>query len=198
MIELPKEFVSGEGGFSGPDVLTYKQITRDGKFAMYSRERDGVIKDYEVITIRLVPAGTVQKFPNGVTKTIDEDTEKYAVTSSWGRLAWSFSNKGGALDKLQKLVTKAEMPDETDEDDTPAAPTVPRVPGRRGRVKGARPQLSVPIVEFSVKELAEANKVDYPVAFVFVKEAIEENKIKLIRSERRSSRGKETNIYSKV
>jgi hypothetical protein len=51
---------------------------------------------------------------------------------------------------------------------------------------------------FTVKELAVANSVNYPVAFTFIKEAVEGKTIKFIRTERRNVKGKESSIYSKI
>ena len=71
----------------------------------------------------------------------------------------------------------------------------PTAPKRRGRQKGPRPVLTVPIGEFSTKELAEQNKVEYPIAVVFINEAIDAKTIQFSRSERRNPKGQLTNLY---
>jgi len=199
MKTLETTFVSAAGGFAN-EPLTYTQITRTQKFAVYQRERDGVIKDYEVFEIKIDPKGKVQKFPNGSIKVVEDDTEKYASTNQFGRIAWSFKNRGGALHRFNELcnpqLAAAILVNEEDTD--PVEQTAPVATGRRGRAKGERPLLVVGEGEFSCKELAAANNVEYPVAVVFIREAIEAGTLKFVRSERRQAKGKETNLYSKV
>ena len=52
--------------------------------------------------------------------------------------------------------------------------------------------------EFSVKELAEKNGVDYPIASIFLKEQESAGLVKRTRTERRAAKGKETQLFSKV
>jgi len=56
----------------------------------------------------------------------------------------------------------------------------------------------VPLVEFSVTELAAQNNVEYSAAFVFVKEQVAAGTVKPTRKERRAARGKETQLYQKI
>jgi hypothetical protein len=188
MIEVEKEFVSGDGGFSA-NPLTYKQLQRSGTVALYERSRDGKIKDYEVIIIKMDPKGKVQKFPDivkkdengkeisripGSVKVLEDDTEKYPTSSQWGHLAWSFHALGGAEDKFDSVVKSETAPEEKE-------------------VK-----LTLPDGEFTTTELATYNKVPYPSAANFVKKSLAAKTIKLLRTEQRAAKGKESNIYIKA
>jgi len=184
MIKLEETFTSAAGGF-GNEPLTYTQIIRSDKAAVYERSRDGIIKDYEAIKIRIVPAGTIQKFPNGVTKTTAEDEEIYATTSLWGKIGFSFLNKTAAINKFNELnATQAVKDDEeTIEVETPTHSNTTFI---------------FPIGKFSTKELAEANSCEYITASMFIKQAVNGGSIKSAGSERRQAKGKMTNLFEKV
>jgi hypothetical protein len=169
--------------------------------ALYRRtQKNGQPGGYEVFIIKVVKAGT--PLPGG--GMVEESYEQYPTANRFGKIAWAPGGLNRATEIYENLVKGLKPCDEADDvpgennDEPLTEPAVTRVPGQRGRAKGIRPQLTVPVMEFSVKELAVANKVDYPIAFTFIKEAIEGNTIKLVRTERRAARGKETNIYAKV
>ncbi len=189
----------GGDGLGQASAVTLTQLKRTETAALYQRtQKNGMPGGYEVFMVKVVKAGTPQ-LGGGV---VEEDYEVYPRANSFGRTAWAPGSLGLA-EKIYENLVKGLRPrdvESTEDDDGPEeTPTVStRVPGQRGRVKGARPQLTVPTTEFSVKELAELNTVEYPIAFTFIKEAIEANTIKLVRSERRASRGKLTNVYSKI
>jgi hypothetical protein len=103
MITLEIEFVSGEGGFA-QDPLTYKQIARNDRFAIYERSRDGKVKDFELIKIQVEKKGKQYKFPNGTVKTLEDDKEKYASSSQWGNYGWSFYNKTAAVNRMEEMM----------------------------------------------------------------------------------------------
>ncbi len=179
MIILEKEFVSGDGGFS-TDPLTYKQLQRTEKVALYERSRKGKVKDYEVIVIRVDPKGKVQKFPNGIVKVIEEDIEKYPSTGQWGKMAWSFCVLGGAKARFEELVAQGVREDAEEENPTPEK------------------TIDIPLGEFSTTELAEKNGISYPKAIIFMRDCIENNTIKFVREERRNAKGKATKLYIKA
>jgi len=184
MITLETEFKSGEGGFS-TDPLTYKQIRRDGNFALYERSREGKPYDYELILITVVPKGTVQKFPNGVTKVIEDDTEHYPSTGAFGKKAWALGfNRVDAEryfdERLAKrdLVVADEPEGETIIEEKTPVPVSVKVDG-----------------EFSTKEYAEKNKMDYPIAYLAIKAGLADGTIKFVREERRNVKGKPTKLF---
>jgi hypothetical protein len=182
MIKLETEFVSGEAGFS-QDPLTYKQVKRTDAVALYERSRNGVVKDYEVFLVKVKAKGTKETFPNGVVKILEDDTERYPSTGQWGRIAWSFRCKGGAEAKFDELVKG--VTEEAEEEEKPESSVKTVV-------------LTIPEGEWTVGELAEKNHVSYPAAFLFVKAALGEQKVKFVREERRHAKGKASKLYSKV
>lgn len=97
MKQLEKQFISGAGGFSF-NPLTYTQIVRNDRYAVYERSREEKVKDYETIKIKVIKAGT-QIF----NKTVIEDEEHYPGTSEFGRTAWSFADKTAALKRYDTL-----------------------------------------------------------------------------------------------
>ena len=175
MITLETNFTSGVGGFS-QEPLTYKQVAREGLIAVYERSRDGKVKDYETIRIKIVPRGTsIFNAPPSV-----DDVENYPSTGTWGKQGFSFYNQEAALNKMTQLLQ--DTADDLEETEHPTE--------KKGMV--------IPPVPFTVGELAESSGVNYVTAFNFVKLAVGENKIKFLREERRATRGKPSKIYQKV
>ena len=74
----------------------------------------------------------------------------------------------------------------------------PSEPKHRGRTKIERPPLIFPVGEFSVKEIAEQNKVEYVTASVGVKEQLEAGKIIFSREERRAPKGPMTKLFKVI
>ena len=200
MKTLETTFVSSAGGFQN-EPLTYNQIARNEKFAVYQRSRDNIVKDYEVFEIRIIPKGKVNKFPGGIVTVQEDDTEQYATTSFWGKIAWSFGNKTAAMDKFNALVTGAIPLVETNDagevtDDAETSPI--SQPGRRGRAPKERKELVIPEGKFSVNDLATQNDVEYVDASFVIKAGLENNTIKFVCEERRNAKGKPTRLYSKI
>lgn len=185
-------------GLGQSSAVTLTQLKRTDKVALYQRTmKNGRPQGYEVFMVNVVEAGT--PLPGG--GVVEESYEQYPTANRFGRTAWAPSSLGHAEEiytNLVKGLKPCDIGEETDEDETSETPAVPRVPGQRGRVKGERPRLTVPVMEFTVKELAELNKVEYPVAFTFIKEATAANTIKFVRTERRNAKGKESSIYAKI
>ena len=185
MIILEETFTSAAGGFAG-EPLNYRQLIRSDKAAVYERSRDSIIKDFETIKIRITPKGTVQKFPNGVTKVTEDDEEQYATTSLWGKFGFSFKNKQAAINKFNELNTAQAVKDdeETNESETPTHSNTTFI---------------FPSTEkFSTKDFATTNNCEYITASVFIKQSVNDGSIKSAGSERRQAKGKLTNLYQKV
>lgn len=170
MIKLETTFVSGEGGFS-QDPLTYTQLKRTEKVAIYERSRNGSVKDYEVFFIKVDPKG--KKIFQQV---LEDDREKYPSNNSFGFTAWSFNSKVAAMRRYEQLCKEVDAPEEEEEE---------------------KP-LIIPDTEFTVGELAEKNNTNYPTAFLFVKAAVENGSVKFLREERRAAKGKASKIYAKA
>lgn len=203
LLELVKVWTGD--GLGQSSAVTLTQLQRTDKVALYRRtHKNGRPQGYEVFMVKIVEAGT--PLPGG--GVVEESYEQYPTANRFGRIAWAPSSLGHAKTIYENLL-KGRKPcdieevnnqtcDDVEGEDCSETPAVPRVPGQRGRAKGERPQLTVPSTEFTVKELAELNKVDYPVAFIFIKEATAANTIKFLRTERRNAKGKESSIFSKV
>lgn len=201
MIELEKEFVSGVGGFKSTP-LTYTQLVRNEKVAVYQRSRDGKVYDYETIVIRVKPKGT------RIFQTVlEEDEEFYPSCGQWGKFAWSYTNSGLARIKFLEL-TQGKSEEEVAEDESQDEPTVeakaPKAPkaytppenNEDTEIKPYKgPALIIPVGEFSTKELAAQNNVQYPIAFLFRKDAERKGKIKFSRKQKADGRGKPTDIF---
>lgn len=97
MIKLETTFVSGAGGFSS-EPLTYKQVKRNEKAAIYERSRNEIIKDYEVFLIKISPKGK-QIFDT----VLEDDTENYPSTNQFGHSAWSCLTLKAATDRFNRI-----------------------------------------------------------------------------------------------
>lgn len=168
MIKLETTFVSGDGGFS-TNPLTYTQLARTDKVAIYERARNGRAFDFEVFNIKVLPKGT--KVFESIT---EDDQERYPGSSQFGFSAWTFVSRDRAMDRYNELVK--ESLGETTE----------------------KKELVIPVGEFTVGELAEKNSVDYARASLFVKTGVESKVIRFVREERRQAKGKPNKIYSKA
>lgn len=191
-------------------MITYKPIeTNFTKTGFQFRQifRDGDVAIFHKATIKgaLHPVSADCGFETVVITRHDgyeiagvkmEPAEQYPGNEAWGSRGWTYQNLLSAINKYEILLGKVVAPAPVETVEGEVAPV--DAGGRRGRVKGVRPSLVIPVIHFSVKDLAEANKVEYPVAFLFVKEAEEAGTIKFERTERRAAKGKESKIYSKV
>jgi hypothetical protein len=170
MITLLTNFVSGAGGFAA-NPLTYKQLKRTAKVAIYERSRDGVPFDYEVFKIKVVPKGTQ------IFKTVTEDDEeKYPGSSQFGGSgcsAWPMATLTSAMAKYNELIKET--------DDT-------------AEIEPQR-SIVVPVGEFTIAEFGDKNSIKYPQAFLIIKAALANGSVKLLREERRNARGKATKIF---
>lgn len=202
MIELETQFVSGDGGFSS-NPLTYTQLKRNEKAAVYMRSRNGIPYDYETFMVKVKPKGT-----RIFQKILEDDTECYPSSSQWGRVAWSFTQIGLAMAKFHDLsqnkLDENIIENESDSSNDVLVPVISVIPSEITDAtdnelaedkpyKG--PTLRIPIGEFSTKELAEYNDVQYAIAFLFLKEQEKQGKIKFVRKERRATKGKPTSLF---
>jgi hypothetical protein len=190
---------SGDG-LGQASAVTLTQLKRTSDVALYQRtQKSGASQGYEVFMVKVVEAGA--PLPGG--GVVEESYEQYPTANRFGRTAWAPASLDHAERIYENLVRGLKPCDVSEADDeegneTPEIPTVPRVSGQRGRIKKELPVLTLPDKEFTVGELAEANKVEYPIAYQFIKAALEIKTIKFVRTERRNAKGKESSIYSKI
>ena len=136
MKTLETEFVSGEGGF-GATPLTYKQIIRNDKYAIYERSLNGKVRDFELIKIKVLLKG--HKI---FQKVLEQDEESYPGSSQWGNSGWTYNTKDQALQEFNKL----SQPESTPVCKLPLKNVKTAViSGKRGRRKNAnRPLVIMP------------------------------------------------------
>lgn len=175
----------------GRNVYIYQRTSADGK-----------VFGFEVLIPNIKKAGTYS-FPNDRTITYLEDFEEYPGASLFGRVAWFCANLKDAEKRFDWIMEN--KPTTTNESDkirqNPAKSEVPDSAGlvkHRGRQKVEHAPLIIPVDEFSVKELAEMNKVEYITAANFLKEQKATGSVKFTRAERRSERGPMTKLFTKV
>lgn len=193
----PVKIWTGDGlGQAGAVTLT--QLKRTPTVALYQRtQKNGMPQGYEVFMVKIVKAGTPQ-LGGGV---VEEDYEVYPRANSFGKTAWAPGSLGHAekiYENLVKGLKPCDVGEDVDEDEDGGAEAPETTEPKAKRVKKDLPVLTLPATEFSVKELAEQNKVEYSVAYLTVKAALEAKTVKLVRTERRAAKGKETSIYAKV
>jgi len=170
MIQLEAQFTSGVDGFSA-NPLTYTQLARTQRAAIYERSRDGKPKDYEVFIIKVDLKGK-QIFQ----QVLEDDRERYPTASQFGFIAWSFNNKDVAFERFKELNEELNAPEES---------KVEKI-------------IVIPSGEFSVAQLADHNKVSYIEASAFVKENLDKT-IKFVRQfKKEGQRGKPANFYTKI
>lgn len=202
MKTLETQYVSGEGGFAATP-LTYTQLVRNDKFAVYQRSHeDGRVKDFETIKIKIIKAGT--RIFNNVTT---EDEERYPGTSEFGRYAWSFGNKEAAINRYNKLnedqnkdVESKEVVEDTEFKALVMA-KIDKTPKIRGRKRKERPSLVYPVVEqWLMKDLLTLNpEWSQPLAYIQLKKDVGNGKIKEVdRIKSQSGRGRASVAYRTV
>lgn len=204
MIELQKEFVSGVGGFSD-NPLKYTQLKRNEKVAVYMRSQNGKPRDYETFLIKIKKKGT-----RIFQKILEDDEECYPSCSQFGHIAWSYSNVGMAMLRFHELTHGKDEEEVVEgEEETNDEPTiVSKAPKTAAPVSEENddaevkpykgPDLIIPVGEFSTRQLAAHNNVQYPTAFLFRKDAERKGKIKFSRKQKAEGRGKPTDIFVSV
>lgn len=196
MIELPVEKKwTGDGWASDPRMLS--QVKRSPKHAIYrvTGLKNGETTGYEVFKIRVTPKGT-QVFET----VTPDDEEKYPTAEQFGKTAWAVSSIERAEEIFNRLEQNMSVREETPDPAVVGGVALAQslAPNRRGRPKVERAPLNLPNGEFSIKELAEQNSVEYVTAQQFLKEQMTSNQVRRTRTERRAARGPETQLYQKI
>lgn len=203
MKEIEQEFQSNANAMGVMVFLRVMQgINSVGKHVyIYSRRypENEIPSRWEVFIPSVKKAGTYP-LPGGKSITYTEDFEEYPGASKFGFSAWDCNSLPHAKMVYNRLMAIGEIvPDEPNTqtgEEVELEDIVDAATPHRGRPKAPRPVLTVPAMEFSVKELAEKNHVEYITASVFVREALEKKEIHFVRAEQRASRGKKTNVFA--
>ena len=198
MKELPLVKRWTGDGFGDADARIFTQVKRNEHVALYRRtvEATGKYDGHEVFLIKVRHKG--DKLPGGLVEA--EDREVYPSANAFSKIAWQMG-LGACEQKFQEMTDRMngivhEKPEEPEEEEAETPAAAGEEPKHRGRPKKELPTFVLPDGEFSVKDLAAANSVEYVTAYQFVKQ--EEGKtIVPTRSERRAEKGKPTQLYSK-
>lgn len=165
----------------GTNVYIYARIklTPEGQ--------EGKVFAYEVFTPVILKAGSVL---NDVT--ITEDTEAYpnGAKTYFGKRAWFCVSLQQAQKYFDALMTKGLAVQESEEEEEDSAPAPVKVSKPKAEVK------KIPAGEFSCKEVAELNAVEYAIVSIWLRNEVQAGRIKKTRTERRATRGPETQLYS--
>ncbi len=151
----------------------FKQVTRDGAWAIYKRWKtvsDGDTFHYEVIAIQHHNGRT---FPDGV---YEAPKEFYPSAEQWGTKGFTFQDKELAFDKLKSMTTQNEN------QTTAATPA-----------KGPKAAFAFPVGEFKVSELAKKLNISAPLLHLRMKAA--GNRIREVRKEKAAGKGRAAGIY---
>lgn len=191
MITLPATKIWTGDGYGAAYAHTMTLIKRSVKHAIFERkDKHGTIVGYEVFRIKIIPKGT--EIYGTIT---EDDAENYPSQGSFGKTAWFVAT----LTRANELFTQLESELVTlSFDDENESAEIQYAPVKRGRKKVNRTPLVYPVGEFSVKCLAEHNKVDYSVAFVMMKEDIEKHAVQFVREQHLGGRGKPTKFFKAI
>jgi len=159
---------------NGKTIYIYSRTYNDG-------HRMGNIFSYETIIAVVKPAGEFT-LPNGTTLIHEDDYEEYATTSTFGRLGWEFPSLKGAKNKFDELVAGK------------TTENIPAGPVKTKKTKKTLPSLTYPTMEFSTKEIASLNNLDYPTTYQSMMKDVADGKIKFLRS-KSLGKGKPTKMY---
>lgn len=124
-----------------------------------------------------------------------EPAECYPSNEQWGAKGWSYPTLFAADQKYERLLGRLEEVVKPEIEMVPVDLTVAPKPRRpRGEVV----TLNIPEGEFTTKELGEFNKVEYSVAFLWLKENV--GTLVRVKGERRveGQRGKASKTYEKI
>ena len=168
----------------------YELVERRGDIAIYKQSK---VVAFEVVKIQKRPEWVI----GGNTVPAHESMPS---DSQWGMAGWTLDNLESAQSKMAKIesgvIDIEDSVNDTpeDEDETDSVKDEPKAP----RAPKSTAVLTIPDSEFTITEMADKNGVQYPVAFLFIKDALSNNKIKVLRKERRGNARRSSKIFAKV
>jgi hypothetical protein len=182
MIELPTEKKwSGDGWGQEPRLLF--QVKRSPKHAIYrvTNFKTGTTTGYEVFKIHITPKGT-QIFD----QVTEDNEEKYPTAERFGKTAWFTATIEQAEIIFDRLEKGLAVHDEKDVKNDSVKP------------KGKKPSFLFPVGDFSTQQLAEANHVTYPAAYMGLKFYLLDGEVKRSKTERIGNGKRATQFYIKT
>ena len=163
----------------------------------YATGKDlGKVFGYEVFTPTITKAGTVQTFPNGTTRTIEEDTENYPGASLFGRIAYFCSSMASAEKRFAEMM--GEIIEEVAEEEEKKIVKFPEPPKAIELPKGKKPTMIIPVGEFTIDDLAQQNNVSYPTARHGLQFFLHDGEVKLAKEQRVGSAKRRTKFFTKT
>lgn len=197
MITLPPVKVWTGDGYGATDARILTQVKRTEKVALYHRtvKRTGTSEGYELFFIKMrhqgdpLPGNTFEK----------EDREVYPSAGSFGKTAWHHHNLAYAEKRFEELANP-QVKLELVEDESEATVETPEESSHSEVISGAAPVvLKMPEGEFTTKELAAFNNVEYSVAFLWLKTVVSIKQVKVVGQRKvLGQRGKPAVTYAKA
>lgn len=176
----------------------FRQIRRDGDIAIFHKEAmanrhplpfDG---GFEVVVIT-----RHEQYQLG--DAIIEAGESYPSPEQWGYRGWSYNYLNLAFKKYESLLNK---PIESMGEDVSPAPEEDEVVEIKSELTSSKSSelfLQFPSGQFTAKELAEYNHMDYNSASVFIRHELEKSITKSgQRPQPEGKRGKPSTLYTKI
>jgi hypothetical protein len=164
---------------------------------LYSRTKlDGKIFGYEIFIPQITKAGTVQTFPNGVTRTIEDDTENYPGASAFGKTAHFCIDMENAEKKFTQMMGQIEVEEESVEEVVEESPI--EVPKAIKLPRGKKPEILIPVGEFSIDQLAQHNDVSYATARNGLQFFLQSQVVVLAKEQRMGDAKRATKFFKKV
>jgi hypothetical protein len=196
MKKLPLTKMWSGDGF-GANPVTLNQIKRNEIVAIYQQSHNEIVGGFEVFRIKIRCKG--ESLPGGDVEM--EDREVYPSANSFGKSAYFCFTLAAAEKRFGEMMGQTIAPEPLIVGAVAIAKSLAPNPSEsttkhRGRPRIERPRLMIPTGEFSMKDMAELNKVEYITVQSFLKENAE--LVKFAREERRSARGPMTKLFTKT
>jgi len=168
----------------------FKQLFREGDIALFHKVHLNPAHDGGFEVVQISRHDGYEIAGNKV-----EPAEMYPNSESWGVKGFTYPDLFHAETKFEKLKSGDNSPEIPDEPAQLEDTSETSKPARRPRGAGL-PEITFPEGEFSIKEVAALNPTVNPATvYLCVKAAVESGKIQPTRQERRSEKGKLTQLF---
>lgn len=172
------------------DGFRHTQIKREGDFAIFHKVGIKGVKHPKSFDAGFETVIITRHDGYEIGGVKVEPAECYSSSSTWGVKGWTYKTLYSAQCKFDIITGKTQPVAITSENETSEPVSV-----KPSKIDST---LYVFPLEFSTKDFAEANKIEYSDAFLFIKESVNNNTIKFLREERRAAKGKLSKIFAKA
>lgn len=174
----------------------FKQIVREGDLAIFHKTHLSPAHDggFEVVII-----GRHDGYEIAGNKI--EPAETYPSNEQWGVKGWTYADLYHAELKFESLKNGGKMPVEVETPEpveTEAVAPIEEPAPRQRQSRGEKRTLLIPVGEFSTDDLAKANAISYPIAYIGLKELVSEGQVKFAKEERLGNAKRPTKFYVKA